>query len=47
MALGSFIGVGRSLETALQRVELAERLGYESVFTTHIADRDSLTLLMA
>src|SRR4051794_32020979 len=47
MGLGAFVGVGRSLETALQRVELAERLGYESVFTTHIASRDSLTLLMA
>ena len=47
MALGSFIGVGKSLETALQRVELAERLGYESVYLTHIAGRDSVTTLMA
>jgi alkanesulfonate monooxygenase SsuD/methylene tetrahydromethanopterin reductase-like flavin-dependent oxidoreductase (luciferase family) len=47
MGLGAFVSVGRSLETALQRVELAERLGYESVLTTHIASRDSLTLLMA
>ena len=47
MGLGSFISVGRSLETALQRVELAERLGYESAFITHIAARDSLTTLMA
>jgi alkanesulfonate monooxygenase SsuD/methylene tetrahydromethanopterin reductase-like flavin-dependent oxidoreductase (luciferase family) len=47
LALGSFIGVGRSLETALQRVELAERLGYESVYITHIAGRDSITTLMA
>jgi alkanesulfonate monooxygenase SsuD/methylene tetrahydromethanopterin reductase-like flavin-dependent oxidoreductase (luciferase family) len=47
MALGAFVSVGRSLETALQRVETAERLGYESVFTTHIASRDSLTLLMS
>ena len=47
MALGSFIGVGRSLETALQRVELAERLAYESVYVTHIAGRDSVTTLMA
>ena len=47
MGLGSFISVGRSLDTALERVELAERLGYESVFVTHIAGRDSLTLLMA
>ncbi|HYP47323.1 MAG TPA: LLM class flavin-dependent oxidoreductase [Thermoleophilaceae bacterium] len=47
MGLGSFISVGRSLETALQRVELAERLGYESVYVTHIAALDSLTALMA
>lgn len=47
MALGSFIGVGKSLETALQRVELAEHLGYESVYITHIAGRDSVTTLMA
>jgi alkanesulfonate monooxygenase SsuD/methylene tetrahydromethanopterin reductase-like flavin-dependent oxidoreductase (luciferase family) len=47
VALGSFIGVGRSLETALQRVELAERVGYEAVYVTHIAARDSVTTLMA
>jgi F420-dependent oxidoreductase-like protein len=47
LALGAFISVGRSLETAIQRVETAERLGYESVFVTHIAGFDSLTLLMA
>jgi alkanesulfonate monooxygenase SsuD/methylene tetrahydromethanopterin reductase-like flavin-dependent oxidoreductase (luciferase family) len=47
VALGTFIGVGRSLETALQRVELAERLGYESAYVTHIAARDSVTTLMA
>jgi alkanesulfonate monooxygenase SsuD/methylene tetrahydromethanopterin reductase-like flavin-dependent oxidoreductase (luciferase family) len=47
MGLGAFIGVGRSLETALQRVEQAERLGYESAYVTHIAARDSVTTLMA
>jgi F420-dependent oxidoreductase-like protein len=47
LGLGSFISVGRSLDTALERVELAERLGYESVWVTHIAARDSLTTLMA
>ena len=47
VALGTFIGVGKSLETALQRVELAERLGYESAYVTHIAARDSITVLMA
>lgn len=47
MALGSFIGAGRSLETAVQRARKAEELGYESVYVTHIAARDSVTLLMA
>jgi alkanesulfonate monooxygenase SsuD/methylene tetrahydromethanopterin reductase-like flavin-dependent oxidoreductase (luciferase family) len=47
LALSCFIGVGKSLETALQRVELAERLGYESAYVTHIAGRDSVTTLMA
>jgi len=47
LALGSFIGVGKSLETAIQRAELAERLGYASVYVTHIAGRDSVTTLMA
>jgi alkanesulfonate monooxygenase SsuD/methylene tetrahydromethanopterin reductase-like flavin-dependent oxidoreductase (luciferase family) len=47
VGLGAFIGVGRSLETALRRVELAERLGYESAYVTHIAGRDSVTTLMA
>jgi alkanesulfonate monooxygenase SsuD/methylene tetrahydromethanopterin reductase-like flavin-dependent oxidoreductase (luciferase family) len=47
MGLAGYISVGRSLETAIQRVELAERLGYESVFITHIAGRDSVTTLMA
>jgi F420-dependent oxidoreductase-like protein len=47
MGLGAFVSVGRSLDTALERVELAERLGYESAFVTHIATRDSLTVLAA
>ena len=47
MGLGAFIGVGKSLETALQRVELAEHFGYESGYVTHIAGRDSVTVLMA
>lgn len=45
MAIGAFIGAGRSLDAALERVRLAEELGYESVYVTHIAARDSLTLL--
>ena len=47
MALGSFIGAGRSLDAAYARVERAEELGYESVYVTHIAARDSITLLTA
>jgi F420-dependent oxidoreductase-like protein len=47
VGVGTFIGVGRSLETALQRVERAEALGYESAYVTHLAGRDSLTVLAA
>ena len=47
VGLGTFISVGRSLETAVQRVERAESLGYEATYVTHIAARDSLTVLMA
>jgi F420-dependent oxidoreductase-like protein len=44
---GTFISVGRSLEQAVGRVGRAEALGYDSVYVTHIAGRDSLTVLMA
>jgi alkanesulfonate monooxygenase SsuD/methylene tetrahydromethanopterin reductase-like flavin-dependent oxidoreductase (luciferase family) len=44
---GTFISVGRSLDEAIQRVRRAEELGYDSVYVTHIAARDSLTVLMA
>ncbi|MEA2408633.1 MAG: hypothetical protein QOE69_2752 [Thermoleophilaceae bacterium] len=47
MGLGAFIGVGRSLDTALRRVARVEELGYESIYVTHIAGRDSITLLTA
>jgi F420-dependent oxidoreductase-like protein len=45
MASGCFISTGRSLEQAVERVKLAESLGYESVFVTHVAGRESLTVL--
>jgi F420-dependent oxidoreductase-like protein len=45
--IGAFISAGRSLERALERVRTADELGYDSVYTTHVAGRDSLTLLMA
>jgi F420-dependent oxidoreductase-like protein len=47
LPLGTFISVGRSLENALDRVRMAEQLGYHSVYTTHLAGRDSLTVLAA
>src|SRR4051812_10631774 len=47
LAVGTFISVGRSLETATQRAAEAERLGYESAYVTHIAGRDSHTVLAA
>jgi len=45
MGVGTFISVGRSLEQAVGRVRLAEELGYESVYVTHINGRESLTVL--
>lgn len=47
MPTGCFISTGRSLEQAIDRVKLAESLGYHSVFVTHIAGRESLTVLTA
>jgi alkanesulfonate monooxygenase SsuD/methylene tetrahydromethanopterin reductase-like flavin-dependent oxidoreductase (luciferase family) len=44
---GCFISPGRSLSRALERVKLADLLGYHSVFTTHIAGAESLTMLTA
>jgi F420-dependent oxidoreductase-like protein len=47
MGTGCFISTGRTLSQALERVELADSLGYEAVYTTHTAGRDSLTVLAA
>src|SRR5438309_10364603 len=47
VATGCFISPGRSLEEAIERVKLAESLGYESVYVTHIAGRESLTVVTA
>lgn len=47
MGPGCFVSTGRSLDQAVERVRLAESLGYEAVYTTHIAGRDSLTVLTA
>src|SRR3982074_1362648 len=47
VARGCFISTGRSLDDAIERVKLAESLGYEAVYVTHIAGRESLTVLTA
>jgi hypothetical protein len=45
MATGCFISTGRSLDDAVARVRLAEELGYEAVYVTHVDGRESLTVL--
>ncbi|MQA72971.1 MAG: LLM class flavin-dependent oxidoreductase [Solirubrobacterales bacterium] len=45
--IGAFISPGRDLPRTLERVALADRLGFDAAYVTHIAGRDSLTTLMA
>ena len=45
--IGSFISVGRSLDQAIERVKRADAQGYDATYVTHLAARDSLTVLMA
>jgi F420-dependent oxidoreductase-like protein len=45
VGVGTFISVGRSLDRTLERVRLAERLGYETVYVNHLAGLDSITVL--
>jgi alkanesulfonate monooxygenase SsuD/methylene tetrahydromethanopterin reductase-like flavin-dependent oxidoreductase (luciferase family) len=45
--IGAFISPGKSLDRALERVKLADGLGFDSAYVTHIAGRDSLTTLAA
>ncbi|HEX3911513.1 MAG TPA: LLM class flavin-dependent oxidoreductase [Solirubrobacteraceae bacterium] len=47
MRTGCFVSTGRSLEGAIERVKLAESLGYECAYVTHIAGRESLTVVTA
>jgi probable F420-dependent oxidoreductase len=44
---GCFISPGKTIDGAIERVKLAEELGYESVYVTHIAGWESLTVLTA
>jgi alkanesulfonate monooxygenase SsuD/methylene tetrahydromethanopterin reductase-like flavin-dependent oxidoreductase (luciferase family) len=45
--IGTFISAGRSLDDAIGRARRADELGFDSIYTTHIAGRDSLTVLTA
>ena len=46
--IGAFISPGRSLDADARRgSRLADGLGYDATYVTHIAGRDSLTVLMA
>jgi alkanesulfonate monooxygenase SsuD/methylene tetrahydromethanopterin reductase-like flavin-dependent oxidoreductase (luciferase family) len=45
--IGTFVSAGRSLDDAIARVIRAEELGFDSAYTTHIAQRDSLIVLTA
>lgn len=47
MATGCFISTGRSFQAALDRVRLAEGLGYSSAWTTHVNGRDALGVCAA
>ena len=47
VATGCFISTGRSLDDAVTRVRLADELGYDAVYVTHINGRESLTVLTA
>jgi F420-dependent oxidoreductase-like protein len=47
MPTGCFISTGRSLGEAVERVRLAESLGYDAAYVTHINGRDALQVSMA
>src|SRR4051794_17285219 len=47
MGPGCFVSVGRTLEQAVERVKLAESLGYDAVYCTQTAGRDALTVMTA
>lgn len=47
MAVGCFVSTGRSLDAAIERVRLAESLDYEAAYVTHLAGRESLTVITA
>ncbi|MEA2272215.1 MAG: hypothetical protein QOI98_923, partial [Solirubrobacteraceae bacterium] len=47
VGVGAFISVGKSLDRTIDRVRRAEAQGYEAAYVTHLAARDSITVLAA
>ena len=47
MALATFISPGKDLPSAIARVQAAEKIGYDTAFTTHTMGRDGLMTLAA
>ncbi len=47
MGVGCFVLAGRSLDRAVARVKLAEELGYEAVYLTHVAGHEPFIVLTA
>jgi F420-dependent oxidoreductase-like protein len=47
VALAAFISPGKDLPSAVARVQTAEKIGYDAVFTTHTMGRDGLITLAA
>jgi probable F420-dependent oxidoreductase len=45
--IGTFVSPGRDLQKGIERAAKADDLGFDSIYTTHIASRDSLTVLAA
>src|SRR5262245_61773940 len=43
--VAAFVDAGKSLDEAVERVRLAEALGYDSTWVTHIATREPLQVL--
>jgi len=47
VGLAGFISPGKDLAASAKRVQAAEKIGYDAVFTTHTSGRDGLFTLMA
>lgn len=45
--IGTFISPGRSLDGGVERARLADRLGFDAIYTTQVAGRDAFTVLAA